>query len=150
MRCLIALLVLGGMTPALAAIDPYAFSDPTQEARYKGLTNELRCPKCQNQAVSDSNAPLSADFRQKVYEMIKDNRSDTEIVDYFVTRYGEFVTYNPPLRPGTFLLWFGPILLMFGGLAGVALWVARRHQRPNTLTDAERARLQQLLGEERP
>ncbi len=130
-----------------AAIEAFEFANSAQEARYRALTSELRCPKCQNQAVSDSNAELSADFRQRVFEMIQANQSDTEIVEYFVSRYGDFVIYRPPLRPGTFLLWFGPIIFVFLSTLGVAIWIARRNATQGPLSEQERNRLAQLLSE---
>ena len=131
-----------------AAIDAYRFEEPGQEQRFRRLTAELRCPKCQNQTIADSNAPLSQDLRQRVYEMIQEGRSDAEIVAFMVTRYGDFITYRPPLRPITWLLWFGPFTLLAVALLGVGLWIRRRAQQPPPeLSASERERLKALLTE---
>jgi cytochrome c-type biogenesis protein CcmH len=137
--------------PVFAAINAYEFQDPAQEQRFHNLIAELRCPKCQNQTIADSNAPLSQDLRQRVYEMIQAGRSDQEIIDFLVARYGDFITYRPPFRPVTWVLWFGPFA--FVALAGLGLmfWVRRRgRQFPPELNEEERQRLAKLLaaGEE--
>lgn len=134
--------------PSHAAIDAYQFDDPVTEQRFHALIGELRCPKCQNQTIADSNAPLSQDLRQKVYEMLQAGQSDQEIVQFLVTRYGDFITYRPPLRPVTWLLWFGPLLGLVLTAGLVALWVRRRNrQAPVPLSEQERARLAALLAE---
>ncbi|HXH02389.1 MAG TPA: cytochrome c-type biogenesis protein [Candidatus Competibacteraceae bacterium] len=133
--------------PALAAIDAeHRFDDPAQEARYRDLIAELRCPKCQNQNIADSNAPLAQDLRQKVYDMMQAGRSDQEIVDYLVARYGDFVRYRPPLRADTWLLWFGPFAAIGAAALGVALWLHSRAQRTRPALDEHaRQRLAELL-----
>lgn len=111
--CLLALLCCVLCTPALgAAVDPYQFSDPRQEAQYRELIKELRCLVCQNQNLADSDADLAKDLRGQVYEMVSEGRSDTEVVDYMVARYGDFVLYRPPLQATTALLWAGPFVLI--------------------------------------
>lgn len=142
------LLLLWSLAPAAwAAIEAYEFDDPVDERRFRDLVFELRCPKCQNQNISDSNAPLAADLRRKVHDMIRDGRGDDEIVAYLVERYGDFVTYRPPLKPVTWLLWFGPFAALAAAGLGLALWVRRRARAaPVALDDAERERLDALLG----
>mgnify|MGYP001180471098 CR=1 FL=1 len=104
----------------LAAIDPYTFSSAADQARYRALVDELRCPMCQNQNIADSDAPIARDLRQQVYQMLAQGQSDGQIIDYLVARYGDFVRYDPPLKPATWLLWLGPpVLLLLGGLG---LW----------------------------
>ncbi|WP_245932463.1 cytochrome c-type biogenesis protein [Isoalcanivorax indicus] len=101
----------------LAAIDVYEFDSPEQEARFRSLTQELRCPKCQNQSIADSDADISGDMRARTAQMIRDGHSDREVVDFFRERYGDFVSYRPPLAANTAVLWLGPgIVLLFGGL----------------------------------
>ena len=98
-----------------ATIDLYQFDSPEQEQQFKELGQTLRCPKCQNNNIADSNAELAQDMRYKVYEMTKAGKSDQEIVDYMIDRYGNFVTYDPPLTAGTLVLWLGPLgVLVFG------------------------------------
>ncbi|HYQ91041.1 MAG TPA: cytochrome c-type biogenesis protein [Candidatus Competibacteraceae bacterium] len=134
-------------TPAFAAIDAYEFQNPAQEQRFRTLTTELRCPKCQNQTIADSNAPLSQDLRQRVYEMIQAGRSDQEIKDFMITRYGDFITYRPPLRPATWILWLGPVVLVLLAALGLWLWLRQRERQPAPeLSEAERRRLAELLS----
>lgn len=135
---------------AQAAIDTYEFKDDAARARYRTLTEELRCPKCQNQNIADSDAPIAMDLRREIHRMLGEGKSDEEIVDYLVDRYGDFVRYNPPVDARTWLLWYGPWLLLGGGLGVLALIVLRR-RRPavsgqrTDLSVEERARLDQLL-----
>jgi len=100
-----------------AAIETYQFDSPEQEARFRQLGYELRCPKCQNQAIGDSDAEISGDLRAEVYRMLLDGATDEEIKEFMVARYGRFVLYNPPLDKQTLVLWFGPAgLLVLGGI----------------------------------
>ncbi len=102
---------------AHAAIETYQFDSPEQEARFRQLGFELRCPKCQNQAIGDSDAEISGDLRAVVYRMIKEGATDSEIKEFMVARYGRFVLYNPPLDQQTIVLWLGPAgLLILGGI----------------------------------
>jgi cytochrome c-type biogenesis protein CcmH len=144
---LLALLLL--VPAAWAAIDAYEFDDPGDERRYRALIEELRCPKCQNQNIAGSNAPLAADLRQKVYDMLQAGESDGAIVDYMVQRYGDFVTYRPPLKPVTWPLWFGPLAAVVLVGLGLAFWIRRRAREapPEELSAGERERLQALLRE---
>ena len=132
-----------------AAVAPYSFDDPDQEARYRELTEQLRCLVCQNQSLADSDAGLAQDLRQEVYQMVRDGKDAREVVDFMVTRYGDFVLYKPPLRPATWLLWAGPLLLLLVGLAVLAGWLRQRAATPVTpLTTEEAAHLRALLEEE--
>lgn len=123
--------------------------DPAVEARLKQLAGELRCLVCQNQTLADSNAPLAEDLRREVREMIVKDMSDREIVDFLVSRYGDFVLYRPPLKTTTMLLWVGPFVLLIGG--GIALAVTlRRRQRMvenAVITDEEHRRVERLLSQ---
>ena len=111
---------------AAAAFEPIAFRDAAEEARFRELSAELRCVMCQNQSLADSNAQIAADLRAQVLELMREGKTDREIKDYLVARYGEFVLYNPPVKPATWLLWFGPALILLGGAAAVVVVVRRR------------------------
>ncbi|MDB6443545.1 cytochrome c-type biogenesis protein CcmH [Pseudomonas sp. 21TX0197] len=134
---------------AHAAIDTYEFANEGERERFRELTKELRCPKCQNQDIADSNAPIAADLRKEIFRMLGEGKSDQQIVDFMVDRYGEFVRYNPALSSRTALLWFGPAGLLLGGFVIIAVIVRRRRvQRtaaPDSLSVEERQRLDQLL-----
>jgi cytochrome c-type biogenesis protein CcmH len=103
-------------------------ADPALEARMTRITSELRCLVCQNQTIADSNAELAADLRRQTREMLKQGKSDREVIDYMTARYGDFVLYRPPLRLTTVLLWFGPALMLAIG-AVVLVVVLRRRVR---------------------
>lgn len=138
----------------LAAIDTYEFNDEAERQRFRVLTEELRCPKCQNQNIADSNAPIANDLRREIHRMLDEGQSDEQIVDFLVTRYGDFVMYRPPLTAKTLLLWFGPAALLLLALLVVLNIVRRRRQAASAptvtaeLSDAERQRLSQLLDKQ--
>ena len=119
-----ALLLCALVGGAQAADTPFRFDQPEQAARYQRLTEELRCLVCQNQNLADSHADLAQDLRNEVYRMITSGQTDRQIVDCMVARYGEFVLYRPPVSPLTWLLWFGPFLLLVG--AGGVWWAVAR------------------------
>ncbi|HBD21029.1 MAG TPA: cytochrome C biogenesis protein [Arenimonas sp.] len=121
---LFALLML--LSAAAGAMDPIVFRDDAEEARFRALSAELRCVMCQNQSLADSNAQIAHDLRLQVLELMREGKTDREIKDYLVARYSDFVLYNPPVRPSTWLLWFGPGLVLLGGLAAVVVVVRRR------------------------
>ncbi|OBS33727.1 cytochrome c-type biogenesis protein [Pseudomonas syringae] len=139
---------------AHAAIDAYAFRDDAERARYSELTRELRCPKCQNQDIADSNAPIAADLRKEIYRMLGEGQSNQQIIDFMVDRYGDFVRYKPSLNARTWLLWFGPAGLLVGGLVVIGLIVGRRRKAQSAhadeLCEDEKQRLATLLDEHRP
>ncbi|HIC8840168.1 cytochrome c-type biogenesis protein [Aeromonas veronii] len=156
MRVFIAslLLLLGWVvqTPVMAAIDVYTFDNDNQEQVFRELTKELRCPKCQNQDIADSNAGLAKDLRDKTYQMVREGKDKEEIVDYMVARYGNFILYNPPLMASTLILWLGPLLVIVIGI-GVVVIRSRRSAATSepvesTLSDEEQRRLAELLKEE--
>lgn len=142
-----------------AAIDVYDFDSERQEAQYRGLIEELRCPKCQNQNLAASDAPIAQDLKQRTYDLVKDGRSDTEIRNYMQERYGDFISYKPPVRPSTWILWFFPPLLLIALIVGW-FWQTKRRQvvasgksgttvdgnTVEALTPAERAELDRLLA----
>ena len=120
--------------PAMAAIEVFNFDSPQQEEQFKELSSTLRCPKCQNNTIADSNAALAQDLREKVYHMTKEGKSKQEIVDYMVARYGNFITYKPPFNASTLLLWLGPILVIF---VGFTLLIMRSKRRRELTTEKE-------------
>jgi cytochrome c-type biogenesis protein CcmH len=144
-----AALVISCAGSAYAAIDAYTFKNEAERARYTELTRELRCPKCQNQDIADSNAPIAADLRKEIYRMLGEGQSNQQIIDFMVDRYGEFVRYKPELNAHTWLLWFGPAGLLLGGVLLIGVIVVRRRKQPaedaNVLSDEERQRLAHLL-----
>lgn len=147
--CLLGLALLALSLPVAAVIETYEFSDPALEERYQLLSAELRCPKCQNQNIADSNAPISKDLRKLLHQQLEAGASDEEILDYMVARYGEFVRYRPRFDGATAVLWLAPALLVLAGVA-IALLTLRGRRRQQTedaveLSAAERQRLQQLL-----
>ena len=139
---------------AHAAIDTYQFANDTDRERFHELTKELRCPKCQNQDIADSNAPIAADLRKEIFRMLGEGKDNQQIIDFMVDRYGDFVRYKPALTGKTALLWFGPAGLLLGGLVIIAVIVRRRRiersDSPNTLSVEERQRLDQLLDKNHP
>lgn len=149
---LMTLLLASG---AHAAIDAYEFRDEAERARYRTLVEELRCPKCQNQNIADSNAPIAMDLRREIFRMLAENKSNDEIVEYLVARYGDFVRYKPPVNTKTLLLWYGPIALLVLGFGVLAMILMRRRRASSSsssqsLSEAERARLATLLDKKDP
>jgi cytochrome c-type biogenesis protein CcmH len=134
---------------ALALIETYEFSSPELEARYQQLSEELRCPKCQNQNIADSNAPIAQDLRGLLHQQLEAGASDDEILDYMSDRYGEFVRYRPRFGGTTVFLWLAPLILL---LAAIGVLLASLRSRSGSsngegaaLTEQEQARVQRLL-----
>ena len=126
-------------------------ADPALEAEVMRIAHELRCLVCQNETIAASNADLAVDLRGQIREQLRAGRSEREILDFMVQRYGDFVLYRPPVKPLTWLLWGGPFVLLAVML--VALWRVinqRRRQVPAPLTDADRRRASELLGRADP
>lgn len=135
------------MSAAVAAEARPVAEDPALEARVQKLSDELRCLVCQNQNLSDSHADLALDLKRQVREMVKAGRSDREILDYMVQRYGDFVLYRPPVKATTWLLWAGPFVLFFGALALLFIKLRRRlAQQPQPLSADEHAAAERLLA----
>jgi cytochrome c-type biogenesis protein CcmH len=121
----------------------YPFDNEVDKERFEVLAEELRCPKCQNQNLADSSAPIASDLRDKVYELIIKGQTDDQIVSYLVDRYGDFVRYNPPLQKNTFFLWFGPGIMVLIGLI-VIINLTRSGKKPRPLSAAEKNKLAEL------
>jgi len=140
----ILLLVAGWVHAGEAA--PVA-EDPALERRVAELAQEIRCLVCQNQSLSDSNAPLAVDLRNQIREQLRAGASRQDVANYLVARYGEFVLYRPPVNAATLLLWLGPLLLLAGGTAALLVRVRRRRVEPETeLSTGERDRAAALLS----
>jgi len=136
----------------LASLNVYAdeakpvAADPVLEQRVHALTEELRCLVCQNQTIADSHADLAIDLKNQVREKLKQGMSDKDIIDYMVQRYGDFVLYRPPVKSTTWLLWFGPFLLLIGGLAFLAWKLSRRDTAVAAVPVADMQRAAEMLG----
>jgi cytochrome c-type biogenesis protein CcmH len=127
-------LLLAFFVAAIVALPLPAFAETALDTRMKALEEELRCLVCQNQTLADSHAPLAEDLRREVRELALSGKSDAEIKEYLVARYGDFVLYNPPVKATTWLLWFGPFVALAGG--GIAWWMILRRRRAGAEDDA--------------
>lgn len=145
---LITLLTMLFSFQALAAIDTYPFKSEAQEQQFRQLTEKLRCPKCQNNNIADSNSMIAADMRKKVWQLMQQGQTPEQITDYMVSRYGNFVTYEPPVTFGTIILWLLPACFILAGS-----WMIFRISRRSVvayeeeLSPQEQARLQALLDD---
>lgn len=149
MRLWLFSLLFAAMT-ASAAIDALNFSSPQEEADYHSLTQGLRCPQCQNNNIADSNATVAVDMRAKVFELLQEGKSKNEVIDYMVQRYGNFVTYDPPMTAATWVLWGAPILLLVVG----TMWLFRgkkttKEQKADTEEKVDSERLQAILEKDK-
>jgi cytochrome c-type biogenesis protein CcmH len=147
MIVLAAMLVM--LTPVFAGpVITYQFESEEQEALFNKLSDELRCLVCQNQSIADSNADLAKDLREEIYGMLKEGKSEQEIVDFMVARYGDFVLYNPPMKPVTWILWFGPAFALLAGFVFVVrIMKQQTSNRENEMSSEEMERLQALQSE---
>ena len=150
MKKLFVLMTLMFSFSAAAVIDVYDFETEEQEALFRTLTAELRCPKCQNNNLADSNASIAKDMRQKTYNMVTEGQNEDQIVTYWIDRFGNFVLYKPPVTLGTAILWVGPgLFVLFGGL--IIVRNSRRKvsvemdDRDEELSSAEKDRLAKIL-----
>ena len=154
-RILAVLCVLGaiGLSAAHAVLPDEVMSDPAKEARARSLSRELRCMVCQNESIDDSEAPLAHDLRVLVRERLKTGDSDTQIINFLVSRYGEFVLLKPPLSWHTIALWGTPPTLLLIGIAMIVLVERRRRTAPgagdgSSLSDTEQARVAEIIRAE--
>jgi cytochrome c-type biogenesis protein CcmH len=143
------LLLLVWIGVAQAAIETFNYANDAERERFQALTRELRCPKCQNQDLADSNAPIAADLRREIHRLMEEGNSNEQIIDYLVARYGEFVMYRPPVEKRTWLLWYGPAAFLLIGFCIILIVVRRRRHEALPahvqLSADEQARLASLL-----
>ena len=137
---------------SLSAVELKEFSSDQLRDRFQVLVTELRCPKCQNQNLADSNSPISADLRTEIFRMLEEGNTDQEIIDFLVVRYGEFVMYRPPVKKTTLILWLAPGLLLIVGII-IIMVMRRRHTlddaaATSVLASEELERLDKLLGDD--
>jgi cytochrome c-type biogenesis protein CcmH len=141
------MVVVGFAVPAFAAEAAPATDDPALEARVNALASELRCLVCQNQTIAESNAGLAVDLKNQVRERLQKGESESEIIDFMVARYGDFVLYRPPFKMTTLLLWIGPLLLVLTGLAVLYRRLKNVSRQPQAeLSQADRDRAARLLA----
>ncbi len=147
-RIAITIVLLALSAGIAIAASPAAQLDASGARRAAALADQLRCLVCQNQSIAESNAELAVDLRREINQQIRAGRSDGEIVDFMVARYGDFVLYRPPVKVHTLLLWFGPGLLALAAVIAFMRALRNRRQatRPRPLTDAEHAEAARLLG----
>ncbi|MEA3639500.1 MAG: cytochrome c-type biogenesis protein [Lamprobacter sp.] len=141
-----ALLLLGSGSLSAYTLEEFQFDSPEQQAEFRELIAKLRCLVCQNESLAGSQAELAQDLRKEVYRMMRAGQSQDEILNFLIERYGDFVLYDPPLKPSTYLLWFGPFVLI--GIAGfvvVRTILHKKRAEDAPISDAERERLQALL-----
>lgn len=123
------------------------FSQPEYKERYNDLVNQLRCLVCQNQTIAESNAELAVDLRKRVHEMLEQGSTDEQIIDFMASRYGDFVLYNPPLKPSTMLLWFAPFIVIGIGAVTLVIFIVRRNKDTVSaadVSDSIRRRVEEL------
>jgi len=148
------LLIIGLLSlpvlPAMAGVEMFDFSGNVNEDRYMALISQLRCLVCQNQSLADSDADLAHDLRVEVYEHMQKGENDRQVIDFLVSRYGDFVLYKPPVKPSTYLLWYGPFVLLALGVIIVVRNIRQRgRQSETTFSQEEQARIAALLNDER-
>jgi cytochrome c-type biogenesis protein CcmH len=145
---LLALLVfVAAPLPADVTLEEFTFPTPAQQEHFRDLIGQLRCLVCQNETLADSDADLAHDLRKEVYEMMKSGKSDQEVIDFLVKRYGDFVLYKPPVKPSTYIIWYGPFVLL--GIAALLLIRAVGRQRQveePPISEQDQTRLERLLG----
>jgi len=131
---------------AATPVDVFEFESAEQASRYRALIDEFRCPKCLNTNLSGSDAPIAQDLRRTVHRLlVEDDLSDQQIRDFLQERYGDFVLYNPPFRPGTYVLWLAPVVFLLIG-AFVLFRVVRQPPRELTLSEGEQARIAEIVN----
>jgi len=153
MRVILLAAMMGLAAASALAIEPgERLADPALEARARALSGELRCLVCQNQSIDDSNADLAHDLRVLIRERLSAGDSDAQVLQFMVHRYGDFILLRPPVKPETYLLWFGPFVVLALGALGAALYLRRSRrapqQAPAPLSPDEQRRLQKLLVED--
>lgn len=143
----IVMLINTGVT---AGVEVQQFETAEQQQRYKKLVDELRCLVCQNQNLAGSNAELAQDLRKKVAEMIIKDRTDDQVIEYMVARYGDFVLYRPPFKASTFLLWTGPFLILIAAMMIAVFFIRRqKNQQLTDVSDELQEKARQLLDQQK-
>ncbi|VAX07003.1 Cytochrome c heme lyase subunit CcmL [hydrothermal vent metagenome] len=141
-----SLLLFAGLASA-SALSTYTFDSNEEEQAFRDLSAELRCLVCQNQSLADSDAGLADDLRREVYNLWRDGKSEDEIKAFLVARYGNFVLYDPPFNPSTYILWFGPfILFIVGGIVLSRALKSKAEDQEVELSDEDKQRLKTLLS----
>ena len=146
--CVAILLVMSGLAPTQAKEAALLAEDPLVEKRLIHISEELRCMVCQNESLASSRAELANDLREEVRKLIREDRSDSQIKEYLVTRYGDFVLYKPEVKPLTWVLWFGPFMLLVLAILGMAYYLRQRQSAQTGqpgLTDEDRRKVQEIL-----
>ena len=142
------LLLCSAGLQASVTLESFTFADAAEEQRFKDLIEEIRCLVCQNQSLIDSDAELAHDLRAEVYGMMQTGKSDSQIIEFLVARYGDFVLYSPPVKPSTWLIWFGPFVLLLIAIVLLVRSLRRQQHAPEqAITEGDRQRLEQLLAE---
>ncbi len=146
-RTLLAIILMCVVTPVFAG-EAELLDDPVYKERFDALTKELRCLKCQNQSIYDSQAGLADDLRRQIREQMYAGKTDQEIVEYLVTRYGDFVRYRPDVNASTLFLWVGPFIFLIIGIAMLVYQIRKRRSVGDgaSLTEEEAKRVQALIG----
>ncbi|MAA63188.1 MAG: cytochrome c-type biogenesis protein CcmH [Alteromonadaceae bacterium] len=150
MRPLILVILLCVVGTVQASTESYPLASDADRERFQELTKELRCPKCQNQSIADSNAPIASDMREAVHKLVQEGQSNEDIMLAMTSRFGEFVRYRPELDPRTFLLWFTPLIVIVLGLIAVAIVVIRSRRNATSepvLTEDERSKVDAMLAQ---
>lgn len=149
-QSILFLLLMCALVPVYAGIEVHQFKTPEIEARYHHLTTTLRCLVCQNEDLADSNAELAKQLRAQIYKMLNDGANDKQIVDYMVSRYGDFVLYSPPFKPSTYLLWIGPFALLIVGIVIMQIVIRRNRSNKQQIDSNEYDKARALLTDEEP
>ncbi|WP_409423609.1 cytochrome c-type biogenesis protein CcmH [Pseudoalteromonas sp. RW-H-Ap-1] len=144
MRLFLLTLSLFVSLAAFAQQDRYQFDNNEQAVRFEELTKELRCPKCQNQNIADSDAVVAKDLRDRVLALVKDGKSKDEVIDYMIDRYGYFVHYDPPVTPATLVLWVLPVLIVIIGFGFIVIR-QRKASVKQTWSDTDEVMLNKLI-----
>jgi cytochrome c-type biogenesis protein CcmH len=144
----LAFLVLGATAASAREAAPLA-DDEAVEQRLIGIADELRCLVCQNESLAGSRADLAEDLRREIRTLIRQGKTDAEVIDFLVSRYGDFVRYRPPLKPSTWLLWGGPFVFLVLGLAALLRYLGRRPRNDAPLSSDEQERAARILAGDR-
>ena len=149
-KLILLIVVTFSLSAVAAPIETFKFDSPETEKVFHKLSEELRCLVCQNQNIAESNADLAKDLRLEIYTMLSDGKSEDEIVDFMVQRYGDYVLYRPPFKPMTWLLWFGPAIVFAFGLVYVVRFMKSQlsENQVESLSDEEIKRIKNLHAEQ--